>query len=60
MLSDNLGAPMRCWKIIAEKLSTAGLSWGCSSEIAAIGRVLYTADAHRKTDGDSRLSPTKN
>jgi hypothetical protein len=27
-----------------------GLSWSCSSEIDANGRVLYTADAYR-TDG---------
>jgi hypothetical protein len=25
----------------------SGLSWGCSSEIDASGRVLYTADAYR-------------
>jgi hypothetical protein len=48
MLSDNLGTPMRCWEIMAEKLSASGLSWGCSSEISATGRVLYTADAYRK------------
>jgi hypothetical protein len=49
MLSDNLtfGAPMKHWEIIAEKLSASGLSWGCSSEIDATGRVLYTADAYR-------------
>jgi hypothetical protein len=36
------------WEVIAENLSTSGLSWGCSSEMDAIGRVLYTADAYRK------------
>jgi hypothetical protein len=36
------------WEIIAEKLSASGLSWGCSAEIGAGGRVLYTADAYRK------------
>jgi hypothetical protein len=36
------------WEIIAEKLSASGLSWGCSSEIDATGRALYTADACRK------------
>jgi len=36
------------WEIIAEKLSASGLSWGCSSEIDATGRVLYTADAYCK------------
>jgi hypothetical protein len=39
---------MRYWEIIAEKLSASGLSWGCSSEVDATGRVLYTADAYRK------------
>jgi hypothetical protein len=49
MLSANLtfGAPMKHWEIIVEKLSASGLSWGCSSEIDATGRVLYTADAYR-------------
>jgi hypothetical protein len=36
------------WEMIAEKLSASGLSWGCSSEADATGRVLYTADAYRK------------
>jgi hypothetical protein len=50
MPSDNLifGVPMKYWEIIAEKLSASGLSWGCSSEINATGRVLYTADAYSK------------
>jgi hypothetical protein len=39
---------MKYWEIIAEKLSASVLSWGCSSEIGAGGRVLYTADAYRK------------
>jgi hypothetical protein len=35
--------------IIADKLSKAGWSWGCSSQIdATTGRVLFTADAYRK------------
>ena len=33
---------------MAEKLSASGLSWGCSLEIDAAGRVLYTADAYCK------------
>jgi hypothetical protein len=39
---------MEDWQIIAEKLSASGLSWGCSSQINATGRVLSTADAYRK------------
>jgi hypothetical protein len=39
-------SPVRPWESIA--LSASGLSWGCSSEINATGRVLYTADAYRK------------
>jgi len=38
---------MKDWELIAEKLSASGLSWGCSSEIDATGRVLYTADTYR-------------
>ncbi len=38
---------MNYWEIIADKLSASGLSWGCSSQIDATGRVLYTADAYR-------------
>jgi hypothetical protein len=33
------------WKSIAENLSNADLSWGCSSETDPTGRVLFTADA---------------
>jgi hypothetical protein len=36
------------WTIIAAKLSASGLSWGCSPEIDATGRRLYTADAYSK------------
>ena len=34
--------------MIAAKLSARGLSWGCSFETDATGRVLYTADAFSK------------
>ena len=34
--------------MIAAKLSARGLSWGCSSETDANGRVLYTADVFSK------------
>jgi hypothetical protein len=33
--------------MIADNLSASGWSWGCSSQIDATGRVLFTADAHR-------------
>ncbi len=39
---------MKYWEIIADNLSSSGLSWGCSSDIDGTGRVLYTADAYRK------------
>jgi len=39
---------MKYWEMIADRLSASGLSWGCSSQIDATGRVLYTADAYRK------------
>jgi hypothetical protein len=37
---------MNRWETIAESLSQAGFSWGCSSEIDSIGRVIFTADAY--------------
>jgi hypothetical protein len=39
---------VKYWQTIASKLSARGLSWGCSSETDANGRVLYTADAFGK------------
>jgi hypothetical protein len=36
----------RSWETIAENLSQAGFSWGCSSEIESTGRVIFTADAY--------------
>ena len=38
----------RRWEPIAENLSQAGLSWGCSSEIDSAGRVIFTADAYSR------------
>ena len=37
---------MKYWQIIADDLSEAGFSWGCSFEIDSIGRVIFTADAY--------------
>jgi hypothetical protein len=31
-----------------DNLSKAGFSWGCSSEIDAAGRVIFTADAYAR------------
>jgi hypothetical protein len=42
---------VRYWEIIADKLRARDVSWGCSLEINATGRALYTADAYRK-DGN--------
>ncbi len=36
------------WAIIAQNVSKAGFSWGCSSEMDSTGRVLYTADAYSR------------
>jgi hypothetical protein len=36
------------WEIIAENLSQAGFSWGCSSEIDSTGRVIFTTDAYSR------------
>jgi hypothetical protein len=38
---------VKYWEIIADNLSAAGWSWGCSSRIDSAGRVLFTADTHR-------------
>jgi hypothetical protein len=38
----------RHWETIADNLSKAGFSWGCSSEMDSTGRVLYTAEAYSR------------
>jgi hypothetical protein len=40
--------PMKYWEIIADNLSKAGWSWGCSSEVDSTGRLLFTADAYSR------------
>jgi len=44
---------MKYWEITADKLSKAGWSSGCSSQLDLTGRVLFTADAHRHNESDS-------
>ena len=50
---------VKYWEIIADNLSKAGFSWGCSSQIDSTGRVLFTADGYAR-DGvilsDDKLS----
>jgi hypothetical protein len=41
-------AAVKGWEIIADNLSKAGFSWGCSSEIDSTGRELFTADAYAR------------
>jgi hypothetical protein len=36
------------WEIIADNLSKAGWSLGCSSEIDSTGRIIFTADAYTR------------
>jgi len=36
---------MKIYDRIAENLSKAGFSWGCSSEIDSTGRIIFTVDA---------------
>ena len=38
---------MKCWEIIADNLSKAGLSWGCVSTVDSRGRTIFVVDAHR-------------
>jgi len=47
-LSSNKMDKTHIWEIIADKLSKAGFSWGCSSEIDSTGRVIFTADAYAR------------
>jgi hypothetical protein len=37
---------VKYWEIIADNLSNAGFSWGCSSETDSTGRLIFTADAY--------------
>jgi hypothetical protein len=39
---------VRHWQSIAENLSNAGFSWGCSSESGSTGRLIYTAGAYAR------------
>ncbi len=39
---------MKYWEIIADNLSKARWSWGCSWQIDSSGRVLFTADAYSR------------
>jgi hypothetical protein len=41
---------MKYWEIIAENLSLAGWSWGYTSQVDSIGRIIFSVDAHR-SDG---------
>jgi hypothetical protein len=43
----NGGAPVKCWEIIGDNLSTADWSWGCVSAFDSAGRTIWIADAHR-------------
>jgi hypothetical protein len=38
---------VKYWEIIADKLSKAGCSWGCTSVVDSNGRTIFVADAHR-------------
>ena len=38
---------MKCWEIIADRLSKAGWSWGCVSALDSHGRTIWIVDAHR-------------
>jgi hypothetical protein len=37
---------LKYWEIIADKLSAAGWTWGCSSSMTPAG-LIFTVDAHR-------------
>jgi hypothetical protein len=50
----------RYWEIIADKLSKAGWSWGCSSQIDSTGRELSQQTHTGVTVADSLFCQTKN
>jgi hypothetical protein len=50
LVSEESRRVKRYWEIIADNLSKAGFSWGCSSQIDSTGRVLFTADAYSSDD----------
>ena len=39
---------VKYWETIAENLSKAGFSWGCSDEVDSTDRVIFTADAYAR------------
>jgi len=43
-----MGQDVNNCQIIADDLSKAGFSWGCSSETDSTGRVIFTADAYSR------------
>jgi hypothetical protein len=43
-------ARVKYWETIADNLSKAGWTWGCSSQIDSAGRELFTADAPRSAN----------
>ena len=43
-----VSAAVKYWEIIADNLSQAGFSWGCSSEIDSTGRAIFTAKAYAR------------
>jgi hypothetical protein len=47
---------LKCWEIIADRLSKAGWSWGCVSTINSNGQTIFVADAHRD-DGKRFVVP---
>ena len=50
---------MKSWEIIADNLSKAGWSWGCSSETDSTGREIFTPAACSR-DGRRFLVPAYN
>jgi hypothetical protein len=44
---ENRHHSVKYWKIIADKLSKSGWSWGCVSAADSRGRTIFVADAHR-------------
>jgi hypothetical protein len=45
--TDRVIPPVKYWEIIADQLSNAGWSWGCTSLVDSAGQMLFNVDAHR-------------
>jgi hypothetical protein len=53
-------AQLKYWELIADHLTKAGWSWGCSSHVDSTGRVLSQQTRTATTESGSWSAQTKN